>query len=350
MRVGDEIVRRTRVHGSCYARSASNSFMILELRPDETAEEFIYEGPETCSCGQFYTMHAMVQCDRCSKWDHLRCAKLNEQQAAEADYTCLSCRESDHKTSAGKPGDDSYKIESISDYGYTANRMRGFFVIWERRSSSQEVSESFVRENDLEACSQMVHEFCDKHELRRSFLDKRFGCNTVDGFNVKNWQPVSAIMRVANWRRARMNNLSFDSDIAIVTHKQHVYIVGKIGGTCYVSDTGNQSRFPEVLVDLQNSFGHELQHLPNNILLKNDFCVAGAILIIWEFAKFIQHGTAVENFTTSNYWKDRVVKHLHKFTSKSSNSANPQTNCPKCGRNITKLGSLKRRTHMRFCK
>ena len=44
-----------------------------------------------CSCGQ-RDNSAMVQCDECYNWIHLKCANMTEEEAQEAsDYTCASC-------------------------------------------------------------------------------------------------------------------------------------------------------------------------------------------------------------------------------------------------------------------
>ena len=44
-----------------------------------------------CSCGQ-RDNYAMVQCDECDNWIHLKCANMTEEEAQEAsDYTCASC-------------------------------------------------------------------------------------------------------------------------------------------------------------------------------------------------------------------------------------------------------------------
>ena len=44
-----------------------------------------------CSCGD-RDNSAMVQCDECYNWIHLKCANMTEEEAQEAsDYTCASC-------------------------------------------------------------------------------------------------------------------------------------------------------------------------------------------------------------------------------------------------------------------
>ena len=44
-----------------------------------------------CSCGE-RDNSAMVQCDKCSNWIHLKCANMTEEEAQEAsDYMCKLC-------------------------------------------------------------------------------------------------------------------------------------------------------------------------------------------------------------------------------------------------------------------
>ena len=72
-----------------------------------------------CPCGE-RDNSAMVRCDECFNWVHLRCAEMTEEEArAASDYMCSSCCLAEIKNFA----EDfiRHKADEIDDDGHSAS-------------------------------------------------------------------------------------------------------------------------------------------------------------------------------------------------------------------------------------
>lgn len=161
-------------------------------REDENEEEYSnYDiDPGYCSCGQETTDTGMIRCTECEEYDHNQCAHTESRN----NYICQSCREQDQEDADEPTTDEThYLIKQITDFGYSRDRMRYFFVIW-----AIDGSEGCLKEDELKLSSQMVHEFCNKHKLRRSFLPIVLGFQQTMPTNYNNWKTIDEALIKAN--------------------------------------------------------------------------------------------------------------------------------------------------------
>ena len=133
-------------------------------------------------------------------------------------------------------------------------------------------------------------------------------------------------------------------------HNQHVYVVLRQKGRCYISDAGNKSSDPETLAQIEARFGQPLIHLPNVGNVGVDQCITGAGLIGLEMLRFLRLGFVEPNFTFPRGRKARTISAFHKYRSASTTARGlPELKCTRCGLRLTNLPKRKRAGHKRKC-
>lgn len=329
----------------------------------------------------------MVHCDSINaeklcpgkEWFHQECIILKDKLEMVEKFICKDCEErTQFKTtykSTSPASDEHYDVEKILDHGKYDDGSSGFLVKWVGHHSREA---TWVLEEDLGTCYQLVVDFRRKHNLSPTKLRPVAGCSLSQDpevkYNINNWNTCDQVEK-AFVHFTKHEKYQTDLPMAAVLfedfqepNQDHLLVI--LLDSHFYSILWLQDERLAILLDGRNLCQTETVKRKFKSVFKDrklrtfncldsfrvDHCGSAAVLGCMELARLYKYGQLEpQEITFQPFLKTRIIAHLH------PEKSNPYPGrikiqdrklvwtCEICQQFSTKKGKKSLQLHQRNC-
>lgn len=300
------------------------------------------------SCGKCEgaETNQMVLCEECETWFHYSCISMTQSLIDRIqDYVCDQCETSTGRLTTWRsltPSNEQrrdkslhyHQVDDIVDHQIIRRRgltTRRFKIKWSKYNSN---FNSWEPEKNLDGCIDILQKYLKDHKLEPSTVVGLLGKSSSSGsntrFNEKNWVSMDTIIEMYNkYKNYRIRNFDLsaeewttfkDTGIYFVRYERHCFVVLylKPKNIGLIADGSNLFiKNIDTARELRKLLAIRLRSIRFNQQTKIDHCGSSAVMIALELTRAYKNSIVPKSLIVSNYWRDRIVKDMHRFESTS---------------------------------
>lgn len=201
-----------------------------------------------CTSCKSHARGSWICCDGCESWHHMRCVKVDEEDAEAIDkFYCPECEERGHLTDWYQREPDRhqtsikrrfyFEVESILEHrDIDEEDERHFLIKWKNYGDDHN---SWEPETSLDGCLNLLQKYCRDSNIETSQIVGLLGASGDEEVehDKRNWQQIERILygikQLENCRAYKTdlkvsiwNNDPKDADqVYLVDHDAHCYVV-----------------------------------------------------------------------------------------------------------------------------